>query len=107
MRPAIVISERDNVATALEALSVGQTFTLAAHAVTVQEAINSGHKIALVRIGRGDAVIKYGSPIGTATVEIAAGAHVHTHNLSSDRGRGDLQTPAPTEPVARLAEPMA
>jgi hypothetical protein len=34
--------------------------------------------------------VKYGSPIGHASSDIAAGAHVHTHNVASDRGRGDL-----------------
>ena len=46
-------------------------------------------------IHAGEAVIKYGSPIGLATVEIPAGAHVHTHNLASTRGRGDLEAPRP------------
>jgi hypothetical protein len=39
-----------------------------------------------------------------ATAEIAAGAHVHTHNVSSNRGRGDLPA-AVGEPQPRLAEP--
>ena len=55
-------------------------------------------------IHAGEAVIKYGSPIGLATAEIAAGAHVHTHNLASTRGRGDLEAPQP-ELQPRLAEP--
>jgi len=41
-------------------------------------------------IRAGEAVVKYGSPIGTASADIAAGAHVHTHNVASARGRGDL-----------------
>jgi hypothetical protein len=49
-------------------------------------------------------VIKYGSPIGLATAEIPAGAHVHTHNLASTRGRGDLGPPQ-AAPQPRLAEP--
>src|SRR5262245_32696339 len=65
------------------------------------EPIPRGHKIALRAIHAGDRVIKYGSPIGTASSEIAAGAHVHTHNVASARGRGDL---AATEHT-RLAEP--
>ena len=58
--------------------------------VTVIEPIASGHKVALRRIAVGEPVIKYGSPIGTATAVIAPGAHVHTHNVASSRGRGDL-----------------
>lgn len=108
MKAALVISDRDNVATALEPLAVGQTLTLPAHTVVVLSTIPSGHKIALVGIAKGQPVMKYGSPIGSATTDIEAGAHVHTHNLSSDRGRGDLQSAGDApEPVARLAEPIA
>ena len=72
--------------------------------MTVREAIPPGHKVALRTIAAGEPVIKYGSPIGTATADIAAGAHVHTHNVASGRGRGDLEeTTTPAEP--RLAEP--
>ena len=58
--------------------------------ILVREAIAGGHKIALTRIAANDAVIKYGSPIGTAILDIEPGAHVHTHNVASTRGRGDL-----------------
>jgi altronate dehydratase len=98
--PIIVISDRDNVATALEALAVGRAVS---PNLTVTEAIPRGHKIALCAIADGTSVIKYGNPIGVATADIPAGAHVHTHNLSSARGRGDLATRPPVE--ARLAEP--
>jgi altronate dehydratase len=86
----IVISERDNVATALQPLAAGETVGAGDAAVTVREAIPSGHKMALRSIASGEPVVKYGSPIGTATADIAAGAHVHTHNVASGRGRGDL-----------------
>jgi hypothetical protein len=35
-------------------------------------------------------VVKYGQRIGVAGADIAAGAHVHVHNVVSERGRGDL-----------------
>jgi altronate dehydratase len=106
MKPVLVISERDNVATALQALEAGRSLDVSGTTIVAAEAIPSGHKIALRAIGSGDAVIKYGSPIGRATADIAAGAHVHTHNLASTRGRGDLDAPT-TEPQGRLAEPSA
>ena len=102
MKPALVISERDNVATALETLEAGRTVTLGTVAVTLSERIPHGHKLALLPIMSGQPVVKYGSPIGLATRDIAAGAHVHVHNLASSRGRGDLDGALP-EP--RLAEP--
>src|SRR5205085_9589778 len=64
------------------------------------------HKIALQAIAAGAEVTKYGSPIGTASREIAAGAHVHTHNRASSLGRGDLASgPAADPPAARPAQP--
>jgi altronate dehydratase len=90
MKAAIVISAGDNVATALEALDAGQTIEAGGATVTVTEAIPRGHKIALRPIPAGAIVMKYGSAIGHASSDIAAGAHVHTHNVASDRGRGDL-----------------
>jgi altronate dehydratase len=90
MSLALVISARDNVATALEPLDAGQTIQVGSASLTVVEPIPRGHKVALHPIGAGEAVVKYGSPIGTASSNIAAGAHVHTHNVASSRGRGDL-----------------
>jgi altronate dehydratase len=90
MNPAIAISDQDNVATALEALEPGRVLDIAGQQVTVAGAIPRGHKIALRAIHAGEPVIKYGSPIGTATADIAPGMHVHTHNVESTRGRGDL-----------------
>jgi altronate dehydratase len=94
VNPAIVISGEDNVATALEALEAGQTIQAGGAMVKVAEAIPRGHKVALLAIRAGAVIVKYGSPIGHASSDIAAGAHVHTHNVASDRGRGDL---APAE----------
>ena len=104
--PVIVISAGDNVATALEALDPGRVLAGGAGAVTVRDAIPRGHKVALTRVAPGAAVIKYGSSIGVATEEILPGAHVHTHNVSSARGRGDLAAARQQPAVAgRLAEP--
>ncbi len=91
MKPVIIISGRDNVATALEALEAGRRLILDGIEVAVREPIPSGHKVALRRIAAGDAVVKYGSPIGIATADIEPGAHVHAHNVESARGRGDLR----------------
>lgn len=106
LNPVIVISAHDNVATALEPLDAGRQLSREGTSVIVRDAIPRGHKVALTAIAAGAAVIKYGSSIGVATEDIAAGAHVHTHNVSSARGRGDLAAEN-GRPVAeaRLAEP--
>lgn len=78
----------DSVAVALTDLPVGDTLVLPdGAAVTLREPIPFGHKVAVAPIPAGQAVLKYGAPIGTATVDIPAGAHVHAHNLVSDRAR--------------------
>ena len=93
MKAVLAISDRDNVATALEALEPGRALDLRGTTITVFDPIPRGHKIALTAIAAGSAVVKYGSPIGTATADIPAGGHVHTHNVASSRGRGDLGAP--------------
>ena len=45
--------------------------------------VPAGHKIALQDIAAGEAVVKYGWPIGTASRAIRAGEWVHVHNLKS------------------------
>ena len=104
MKAALVISERDNVATALETLEPGRRVSIGQSQLVVRERIPHGHKVALTDIVAGQPVVKYGSPIGLASADIPAGAHVHTHNVASSRGRGDLEV-LPNEPEPRLAEP--
>jgi hypothetical protein len=112
MNPAIVISSRDNVATALEPLDQGATISVAEMLVTIRDRIPRGHKVALRPIQRGEEVLKYGSVIGTASANIEAGSHVHTHNLASGRGRGDLAAAgrksddAPPAPRRRRGRPV-
>ena len=104
MKAALVISDRDNVATALEALEPGRVLEINGQAITVAERIPPGHKVALIAIAVGEPVIKYGSSIGTAVAQIAPGSHVHVHNVASGRGRGDVPL-ANADPGPRLAEP--
>jgi altronate hydrolase len=95
MNAALLISAADNVATALEPLDPGRTVRIGAITITIVEAIPRGHKVALCAIRAGERVVKYGSPIGSASSDIAPGTHVHTHNVASARGRGDLSQAIP------------
>jgi (2R)-sulfolactate sulfo-lyase subunit alpha len=58
----------------------GSAFELA-----VTEPVPLGHKVALRDIAAGQPVVKYGVVIGRATQDIAAGDHVHVHNLKGER----------------------
>jgi hypothetical protein len=98
VKSVLVISDRDNVATALESLDAGRTLDVRGTTLVVRDSIQRGHKIALTRIAAGTPVIKYGSAIGMASVDIQAGSHVHTHNVASTRGRGDLAAQASRPP---------
>lgn len=75
--------KKDNVAVALQELKCNDTITLNDTHIIIHDNIPPGHKFALKTIHAGEAVIKYGFPIGKASAEITAGAHVHSHNLAS------------------------
>ena len=96
MKRAIKLSPADNVATLLADTAAGDAVEIAGRDGRVEEtadarvAIERGHKIALADLCAGDAVLKYGHAIGRASQPIRRGDFVHTHNLESGRGRGDL-----------------
>ena len=89
MKRFVVLHPTDTVATATSDLAAGTTIDLGARSLVLVQAIPFGHKFALELIPVGATVIKYGQAIGIATASIPPGAHVHTHNVASSRGRGD------------------
>lgn len=86
MEQIIKINELDTVAVAISELQSGEQLVLGADTITLQEQIPAGHKIALCDIAQGEAVVKYGSPIGYATQVIKRGTWIHTHNLRTGLG---------------------
>ena len=80
---ALVINPADNVAVALEIIGKGESFIAGGQERSAKTDISPGHKVAVKDIPVGDAAIKYGYPIGRATVAIEAGQTVHSHNLST------------------------
>ena len=94
----------DTVAVVLEEVRQGEVVQCGDHRITAAATIAPGHKIALVDIVAGADVIKYGAPIGHATAPIAAGAHVHLHNLATnlDGVRAYQYHPVAWEPPAAI-----
>ncbi|MFP4169973.1 MAG: UxaA family hydrolase [Methanomassiliicoccales archaeon] len=93
MSKAIIMSEKDNVATALDELRGGERVTMKngeEREVTIAQDIPFGHKFAIRAIEKGEQILKYGEIIAGATQGIQEGEHVHVHNVESLRGRGDL-----------------
>jgi len=94
-RKALVLHNRDNVATALSDIKVGTLLRVKvddqAIELIVNQAIPFGHKFAIKNIEEGQPVYKYGETIGKAIKPIEVGQHVHTHNLESIRGKAGQQ----------------
>ncbi len=83
---AVILSEKDNVATALVDLPAGAYRLSSGESgttVTVPEDIRAGFKIALSDIDTSEPVHKYGYVIGLAIVDIKKGECIHIHNLIS------------------------
>ncbi len=80
-RLALLLDERDNVATALVDLARGTRVPVGGLEVELRADIPFAHKFALRPIAAGEAVVKYGETIGLATAAIQPGDHVHRHNL--------------------------
>jgi altronate hydrolase/altronate dehydratase small subunit len=87
---ALVLHPDDDVAVLLEPVTAGSTiiadgpggrFTLQG-----MDELPLGHKIALRDLPADHRVRKHGEVIGRLTQPVAAGAHVHVHNLQSLRG---------------------
>lgn len=94
MEKSIRIHPLDNVAVALTNLHAGETVA----GITLREDVPAGHKVALAPLHPGDKVIKYGCPIGHATVEVAPGSWLHTHNVRTDLSDTLTYTYTPTHP---------
>jgi len=81
----ILLDSRDNVAAAAENLVPGAVAMLGDTGIEILDAIPRGHKVALQPIPNGADVIRYGEVIGSTTVDVAIGQHVHVHNIVSKR----------------------
>jgi len=93
----IVLDPIDSVAVTTRPLKPGEVaVTEAGDEYEVTGRVPAGHKVALRDHARGEAVIKYGAPIGVACVDIRRGEHVHSHNLVTVRGRRASVREAPS-----------
>lgn len=101
--PVIRIHPQDNVVIARRQLLGGTV--LPEVGVTVSGLVPPGHKVATQNIATGEPVRRYDQIIGVATQAIAAGEHVHTHNLAfSDFAREHAPTAA-AQPTPYVKEP--
>ena len=96
LKRAIILKAKDNVATLLNDVLVGDEVILLNEnnencgIIEILNPIERGHKAATADIKKGESIIKYGHVIGTASMDIKKGENIHVHNIESNRGRGDL-----------------
>jgi altronate hydrolase len=100
---ALRLHPADTVAIAMTRLAPGQLIRPGGEAVTVQDVVPVGHKVAIRRIAQGEFVLRYGEPIGAASAPIEPGQHVHTHNLAFEERVCEYEFPA----LERALPPVA
>ena len=83
-RRLLLLSEADNVLVATSRIRAGEEIVVEGARVALPTDLPIGHKLSRRAIERHEKIVKYGAPIGSATADIAAHAHVHVHNLRSD-----------------------
>jgi altronate dehydratase len=93
----------DNVIVALADLATGRE--LPEYGLTLVTAVPRGHKLALTPVAVGEQVIRYGQIIGVATVPIAAGEHIHTHNIGMGAHSTDYAFSSDIRPLPKVDGP--
>ena len=83
-RRLLLLDGADNVLVATSRIRAGEVVVIEGARVTMPADLPIGHKLSRRTIAAGEKIIKYGAPIGSATVDIAAHTHVHVHNVRSD-----------------------
>ncbi len=78
------IHESDNVLVVKNSIVPGDEEKIEGSTIVFHQDLGFGHKVAAKNLSKGDKIIKFGVPIGSATEDIPAGSHVHLHNLKSD-----------------------
>lgn len=83
--PAVILLHPDdNVVVCCRTIAAGEPVSLDGETVAAGGAVTLGHKLARRPIARGERIVKYGMPIGSATAPISRGEWIHMHNMKSD-----------------------
>jgi altronate hydrolase len=102
---AVHLRAEDNTAVASRHLVPGTLCRLDGATFTLADRVAMGHKLAVRPIRKGEAVRKYGQVIGFARQDIAAGEHVHVHNVVADAFERDYAFCRDLPPPPPAAEP--
>ncbi|MEW4489018.1 altronate dehydratase family protein [Thalassoglobus sp. JC818] len=77
----LLLHPSDNIVVARRHLKPGASWSGNSVTVNARERVDLGHKMAISAIAQGEAIRKFGQPIGFATQAIEPGENVHTHNV--------------------------
>jgi galactarate dehydratase len=89
------MDERDNVAIVVNVGGLPAE-TVFSSGLKLLEKVPQGHKVALVNIAQGEAVVRYNVPIGYAVRDIPAGSWVHERLLDMPEAQGLENLPIAT-----------
>ncbi len=98
----IRLQPSDNVVIALKDLVKGDV--IEGSDLALLQPVPRGHKIATSSIPAGTNVYRYGQIIGQAKSDIAAGEHVHVHNLGMGEHTQDYGFASQNEPLPPVSE---
>ncbi|MGH2862029.1 MAG: UxaA family hydrolase [Solirubrobacteraceae bacterium] len=104
IQDVVKLDATDPVGLACADLEPGASVDVDGESLTVRAAVPRGHKLALRDLPAGTEVRKYGQPIGLALRDIAAGEHVHDHNLRSLSRAGASHAVGESSPRAGAVE---
>jgi hypothetical protein len=84
LTPLLLLHPDDNILVARRDIAAGERVQLDGETVVIPAAVELGHKLARRALPAESRVLKYGAPIGSLTLAVGRGEHVHMHNLRSD-----------------------
>ena len=93
----LCLNRADNVAIALAALDAGDDIATGP--------VPRSHKVAIVDIPEGAHILRYGQIIGKADCFIAAGSHVHDHNMGMSSHANDHAFASAAKPLPAPHQP--
>ena len=103
---ALLLQPEDDVAITTRDLPAGLRLSSLGGELALRGHVPRSHKLAVRDVPAGGTVHKYGQSIGSATADIKAGDHVHSHNLGMDLtarayefGTARTVLPVPAGPV--------
>ncbi len=102
--PTLHLHEEDSVVVARVDLLPGAVI---AGGIVVSDPIPAGHKVAVRDHAAGESVLKYNQVIGAATQSIAAGCHVHSHNLGMESFSREAPAGADAKPTDFITPPAS